>query len=306
MSDEYVQHHTKAWNRVIGEWVFEGIPASFSPKMELPGMRPPSNEIRFPTPLSTPQFGSTENLIDSESPLSSGGENEDTREAKYKLGEFVNSTRGPLMGKSGDDKQSKTDQPKALDSESLLSNSGENEDTREAKYKLGEFVNSTRGPLMDKPGDDKHSKMDQPKGTSTPSHQSSDESHEEQSRSQAKSGKTNKWAEALQKYRAHKKGELNIDTDKSQTTSSTRTSQWSKAYEKYKQMKVKQVDTDVPQSPEQPQSTAEEPAFSSVVQTAKLFGGTKRGLRRTQSLHASSHRAMRIARFRKELSIDLG
>ena len=306
MSDEYVQHHTKAWNRVIGEWVFEGIPASFSPKMELPGMRPPSNEIRFPTPLSTPQFGSTENLIDSESPLSSGGENEDTREAKYKLGEFVNSTRGPLMGKSGDDKQSKTDQPKALDSESLLSNSGENEDTREAKYKLGEFVNSTRGPLMDKPGDDKHSKMDQPKGTSTPSHQSSDESHEEQSRSQAKSGKTNKWAEALQKYRAHKKAELNIDTDKSQTTSSTRTSQWSKAYEKYKQMKVKQVDTDVPQSPEQPQSTAEEPAFSSVVQTAKLFGGTKRGLRRTQSLHASSHRAVRIARFRKELSIDLG
>ena len=255
MSDEYVQHHTKAWNRVIGEWVFEGIPASFSPKMELPGMRPPSNEIRFPTPLSTPQFGSTENLIDSESPLSSGGENEDTREAKYKL---------------------------------------------------GEFVNSTRGPLMDKPGDDKHSKMDQPKGTSTPSHQSSDESHEEQSRSQAKSGKTNKWAEALQKYRAHKKAELNIDTDKSQTTSSTRTSQWSKAYEKYKQMKVKQVDTDVPQSPEQPQSTAEEPAFSSVVQTAKLFGGTKRGLRRTQSLHASSHRAVRIARFRKELSIDLG
>ena len=306
MSDEYVQHHTKAWNRVIGEWVFEGIPVSFSPKMELPGMRPPSNEIRVPTPLSTPQFGSTENLIDSESLLSSGGENEDTREAKYKLGEFVNSTRGPLMGKSGDDKQSKTDQPKALDSESLLSNSGENEDTREAKYKLGEFVNSTRGPLMDKPGDDKHSKMDQPKGTSTPSHQSSDESHEEQSRSQAKSGKTNKWAEALQKYRAHKKAELNIDTDKSQTTSSTRTSQWSKAYEKYKQMKVKQVDTDVPQSPEQPQSTAEEPAFSSVVQTAKLFGGTKRGLRRTQSLHASSHRAVRIARFRKELSIDLG
>jgi len=255
MSDEYVQHHTKAWNRVIGEWVFEGIPVSFSPKMELPGMRPPSNEIRVPTPLSTPQFGSTENLIDSESLLSSGGENEDTREAKYKLGEFVNSTRGPLMGKSGDDK---------------------------------------------------HSKTDQPKGTSTPSHQSSDESHEEQSRSQAKSGKTNKWAEALQKYRAHKEAELNTGTDKSQTTSSTRTSQWSKAYEKYKQMKVKQVDTDVPQSPEQPQSTAEEPAFSSVVQTAKLFGGTKRGLRRTQSLHASSHRAARIARFRKELSIDLG
>ena len=240
---------------MIGEWVFEGIPVSFSPKMELPGMRPPSNEIRVPTPLSTPQFGSTENLIDSESLLSSGGENEDTREAKYKLGEFVNSTRGPLMGKSGDDK---------------------------------------------------HSKTDQPKGTSTPSHQSSDESHEEQSRSQAKSGKTNKWAEALQKYRAHKEAELNTGTDKSQTTSSTRTSQWSKAYEKYKQMKVKQVDTDVPQSPEQPQSTAEEPAFSSVVQTAKLFGGTKRGLRRTQSLHASSHRATRIARFRKELSIDLG
>lgn len=241
---------------MIGEWIFEGIPASYSPRTEIPGMRPPSNEIRVPTPLSTPQFGSTENLIDSESLL------------------------------------------------------GENEDMPLKRYKLGEFVNSSRSSLMDstsKPADKEQSKMDQPKGTSTPRHQSSDESHEEQSRPQEKPVKTNKWVEAVQKYRAHKKAELNTsdNMDKLQTTSSAKTSQWVKAYEKYKQMKEKQVDTDVPRSPEAPQYTAEEPAFSSVVQTAKLFGGTKRGLRRTQSLHVSSHRPERIARFRRELSINL-
>ena len=246
---------------MIGEWIFEGIPASYSPRAEIPGMRRPSNEIRVPTPLSTPQFGSTENLIDSESLLSCDGENEDT----------------PLK--------------------------------REPKYKLGEFVHSPRSQLMDstsKPAGKEQSKMNQPKGTSTPSHQSS-ESHEERSRSQEKSVKPNKWVEAVQKYRAHKEAELNTsdNTDKLQTTSPAKTSQWVKAYEKYKQMKEKKVDADVPQSPETPQYTAEEPAFSSVVQTAKLFGGTKRGLRRTQSLHASSHRPERIARFRRELSINL-
>ena len=259
ISDEFVQHHTKAWNRVIGEWIFDGIPASYSPRTEIPGMRRPSNEIRVPTPLSTPQFGSTENLIDSESLLSHGGENEDIPLKRYKLGEFVHSSRNPLMDSTS------------------------------------------------KPAGKEQNKMDQPKGTSTPHHQSSDESHEERSRSQEKSVKANKWVEAVQKYRAHKQAELNTsdNTDKLQTSSSAKTSQWVKAYEKYRQMKEKQVDTDEPQSPETPQYTAEEPAFSSVVQTAKLFGGTKRGLRRTQSLHVSSHRPERIARFRRELSINL-
>lgn len=59
-------------------------------------MRPPSNEIRVPTPVSTPQFGSTENLLDSASKTSLLSNNsddcdEDIPQPKYKLGTFVHS-----------------------------------------------------------------------------------------------------------------------------------------------------------------------------------------------------------------------
>ena len=66
--DDYVHGCTKAWNKVIGRWVFEGIPQTYSPSMTR--TRRPSNEIRIPTPL-----GSLENLAasGSRSSLLGGG-----------------------------------------------------------------------------------------------------------------------------------------------------------------------------------------------------------------------------------------
>lgn len=64
--ENFVSNNKKAWDNAIGDWVFSGIPHTpVSPSK--PKMRPPSSEVRVPTPLSTP-LGSTDNLLmDSES-----------------------------------------------------------------------------------------------------------------------------------------------------------------------------------------------------------------------------------------------
>lgn len=59
--ENFVNTNKKAWDKVIGNWEFNGIPqAPFSPSK--PKMRQPSSEVRVPTPLSTP-LGSTDNLL---------------------------------------------------------------------------------------------------------------------------------------------------------------------------------------------------------------------------------------------------
>ena len=98
LDSEFVPTRTKAWNEAIGSWIFQGVPLVQSP-MDSPRverMRRPSNEVRMPTPLSTPLFGSIENLADSGSKISLlSHESEDSNlswdpEAKYKPGKFLN------------------------------------------------------------------------------------------------------------------------------------------------------------------------------------------------------------------------
>lgn len=64
--ENFVNNNRKAWDKVIGNWKFNGIPQAPLSSSK-PKMRPPSSEVRVPTPLSTP-LGSTDNLLtDSES-----------------------------------------------------------------------------------------------------------------------------------------------------------------------------------------------------------------------------------------------
>ena len=61
--EHFVSTNKQAWDKIIGEWVFDGISQTpMSPAK--PKMRRPSSEVRVPTPLSTP-LGSTDNLWDS-------------------------------------------------------------------------------------------------------------------------------------------------------------------------------------------------------------------------------------------------
>lgn len=98
--DIIVHQRTKAWNKALGEWNFEGIPQAYSPAQERQILRP-SNEVRLPTPLSTPVYGSTENLECSGSNFSllsstyddSENDAQWNPEGKYKLGTFVKEHR---------------------------------------------------------------------------------------------------------------------------------------------------------------------------------------------------------------------
>ncbi len=80
--------------------MFEGVEAlTIASPQDSPRVRRPSNEVRLPTPVSTPLYGSLENLADSgsRSSLFSGSgfwdEGEDAAsldsDAKYPLGKFV-------------------------------------------------------------------------------------------------------------------------------------------------------------------------------------------------------------------------
>ena len=101
--DDFVPTKTKYWNKAIGSWIFLGIQKPQSPQMDR--MRRPSNEIRLPTPLSTPVYGSTDNLIEGGSRTSLLSSNFDDIEeeplpwdptAKFKLGEFVHEKKSTL------------------------------------------------------------------------------------------------------------------------------------------------------------------------------------------------------------------
>ena len=147
--DDYVHGCTKAWNKVIGQWVFEGIPQTYSPSTTR--ARRLSNEVRIPTPLSTP-LGSLENLAasgsrtslqggDSCTSLQNGGsctsllssnfdDSEDDHvwspEAKYKLGKFCHERRKrPAIARTSY-KMNASSSCSELDSRlSLLDESGE-------------------------------------------------------------------------------------------------------------------------------------------------------------------------------------
>lgn len=61
--ENFVSSNKKAWDKVIGDWVFSGIQQfpSLSSQSK-PKVRRPSSEVRVPTPLSMP-LGSTDNLL---------------------------------------------------------------------------------------------------------------------------------------------------------------------------------------------------------------------------------------------------
>ena len=61
----FVKDHTKLWNDAIGEWKFEGK-RCLPPRPSSASTYRVTNEVRVPTPLSTP-LGSTDNLLESES-----------------------------------------------------------------------------------------------------------------------------------------------------------------------------------------------------------------------------------------------
>ena len=56
-----VPGRTKAWNKYIGEWIFSRI-EKVVPASPVDHTRRISNEVRVPTPTSTPVYGSMENL----------------------------------------------------------------------------------------------------------------------------------------------------------------------------------------------------------------------------------------------------
>ena len=60
--EKSVSTNKKAWDKLIGDWVFNGIQQSPAASPLKPKMRQPSSEVRVPTPLSTP-LGSTDNLL---------------------------------------------------------------------------------------------------------------------------------------------------------------------------------------------------------------------------------------------------
>ena len=222
-------------------------------------MRPPSNEIRVPTPLSTPQFGSTENLLDSVSKTS-------------------------LLSNNSDD----------CDEDVLL--------TPEPKYKLGTFVHSPQlqSPLMasTRPVTTSSADCDETpqNGFNNPDAASNSRSRQHQSEEIYKDeGK-------LPQQKPTRTGKPQVPTPKS--------SKWVEAYRKYKGMKEKDKQADLgQQSQGMPQCSAEEPSYSTVVERrAKLFGGTRRGIRRAQSFQVGPRNSPRAAKrntyFAKDLSIS--
>lgn len=64
VSPNFVKGHAQTWNKVIGEWKFEGISPLPSPLT--PHTMRVTNEVRLPTPMGTPH-GSTDNLLEIDS-----------------------------------------------------------------------------------------------------------------------------------------------------------------------------------------------------------------------------------------------
>ena len=91
---ELVPAYTRAWDNIIGEWVFEGV-TSPTPSTTDEHWRP-SNEIRVPTPCATPTHGSLCDILSGGSQSSGLGGHDDQEDpsgtmlqTRQRLGEFV-------------------------------------------------------------------------------------------------------------------------------------------------------------------------------------------------------------------------
>ena len=307
--DDYVRGKAKSWNKVIGEWIFPGVTHQLnSPSQSRGEFRPPSNEIRVPTPLSTPVYGSTENLLDSGSHtslLSNGSEaSEDcywSTQKHYKFGKFITNTP--------------TSKGRRFSTSSLTSQSHKMGDVLQRK--TSDFVVPDNAfPDYDAEGltpkDEEDFEI--PEGTKQttkaqqkwPRHEVKGSLSNEQLENTCDGYSTiiaKTWLKAFSKINTPTQQD-NKTTDKkttppqdkttdNKTTTPQDTTTTNNKTTTLRDNKVSQAtqlgdDTNPSETRKpKPQRTEEEPTYSSIVeQRASVFGGTRRrgaGLRRTQS-----------------------